>query len=263
MLIESKECEGLHLQARDGSIGTVKDVYFDADTWIIRYLVVDTGSWLKDRKVLVSPVAAHASEWDDKKLPVDLTREQVRNSPGVELDQPVSRQHEALLHEYYGWPHYWTTPAPYPAGTTAAASMAFPVGSSGAREAGDPAGAAVSEEMEMPHGDPHLHSMAEVRGYKIAAVDGAIGHVEEFLIDTQPWRVACLLVNTRNWWPGRTVIVAPEWIREVQWSRREVQVDLSRDTIQRAPEYDASRPVDAEYIARLHEFYRHRFPPRR
>jgi hypothetical protein len=263
MLVTARKIKGLHLSARDGAIGTVKDLYFDSEEWIIRYLVVDTGGWLRGRKVLVSPVAAREPDWEEGRLPIELTREQVEHSPGIELDEPVSRQHEALLHQHYGWPVYWAAAAYPPIGFGGGVAPVPPLGAGGELGSADAIQPAVSEEMaEVPVGDPHLHSMAEVQGYRIAAVDGAIGHVEDFLTDVQTWRVTSLLVDTRNWWPGRTVLVAPEWIREVFWERREVQVDLARHAIRHAPEFDPGQPVEPGYLERLHHYYRHQFPPR-
>ena len=82
--------------------------FFDDKTWAIRYLVVDTGTWLPDRQVLISPIALGQPDWEGQFFPVKLTTEQVRNSPDIDTDKPVSRQQETRLHTYYDWPVYWS-----------------------------------------------------------------------------------------------------------------------------------------------------------
>src|ERR1700690_440690 len=94
MLRSMKELEDCAIRATDGIIGSVKDVYFDDKAWVIRYLVVDTGSWLSSRKGLISPIAIGPPDWIGKVLPVSITKEQVKNSPAIDPDKPVSRQHE-------------------------------------------------------------------------------------------------------------------------------------------------------------------------
>ena len=107
MLREVKDMVGSTIAATDGDIGHVRDFYFDDEAWVIRYLFVETGTWLANRKVLVSPMALRELNWDVDRFPVGLTREQVRNSPGIDTDKPVSRQHELEFHHYYGYPYYW------------------------------------------------------------------------------------------------------------------------------------------------------------
>ena len=110
MLRPAKDLQDLAIVPSDGAvddaIGDVKDLYFDDEAWTIRYLVVDTGSWLSSRKVLVSPIAAGKPDWTAKLLPVSLTREQVKNAPDIDTDSPVTRQHETDYLDYYSYPSY-------------------------------------------------------------------------------------------------------------------------------------------------------------
>jgi hypothetical protein len=230
-------------------IGEVKDFYFDDQHWHIRYLVVSTGTWLKGRKVLISPEVVHAPDWGLRIFPVDLTKDQVRNSPSVDTDKPVSRQYEEQLRQHYGWPPYWG-----PAGVV------------------DPALAPLApapREREMTEGDrpldlkgdPHLRSVNDTDGYRIEARDGEIGHVEDFLLNGEIWRIWYLMIDTRNWWPGKKVLVSPAWIQSVRWDKSHVVVDLTRDAIKTSPGYDPAAPWNPEYAARLHDHYqRPRYP---
>ena len=98
-----KNLIGFTMGATDGEIGKVTDFYFDDLTWTIRYFVVDTGNWLLNRKVLISPEALLDVDWTNKIFPINLTKEQIKNSPALETDQPVSRQHEMELYAHYPW----------------------------------------------------------------------------------------------------------------------------------------------------------------
>ena len=239
-LTNAKQLEGRALQARDGTVGNVRDFYFDDHTWNIRYCEVETGAWLSSRKVLLSPLVFRAFDWKQKIFPVDLTIDQVRNSPDVDTDKPVSRQHEEELRRYYGWPAYWNVAL---ADGGIVPAMAMPVD----------AEAALPEA----HGDPRLRSVNDTLGYRIEASDGPIGHAHDFLIDTDNWRVRYLIIDTRNWWPGTKVIIAPAWIDHVSWETSEMAVGLTRDLIKGSPEYDPSAAWDPAYGERLHDYYRH------
>ena len=99
---------GFTIGGTDGEIGKVKEFYFDDESWTIRYLIVETGSWLFGRKVLLSPHAVVKSDWAQETFEVDLTMEQIKNSPLTDTDKPVSRQHEMDLYAYYPWGgYYW------------------------------------------------------------------------------------------------------------------------------------------------------------
>src|SRR2546428_4906099 len=108
MLRAVSEMKGLNIAATDGDIGSVKDFSFDDRTWTMRYLVVDTGSGLRGRQVLISPMAIRRSTADQVFL--GLTKDEVENSPPVDTDKPVDRQQETTLSQYYRYPYYWEGP---------------------------------------------------------------------------------------------------------------------------------------------------------
>jgi hypothetical protein len=253
MIRTTDSLKNLELRARDGVLGKVKDFYFDDEHWKIRYLVVETGTWLNSRKVLLATSVIDAIDWDRALLPVDLTQEQVRRSPGIDTEQPVSREQEAGLHEHYGWPAYWTgagyldgggliTPVPLldtPAAPTVPATA-------------EAALASVPQIRTAPNGDPRLRSGKAVLGYGLEASDGAIGHIEDFLFEDHTWELRYAVIDTRNWLPGKKVVVSPDWISTVSWSHSRVYIDLTREAIKAAPAYDPSAPFDEEYERRLH-----------
>ena len=248
MLRSVNDLKGYSIHATDGDVGEVVEFYFDDEKWTIRYVVADTGNWLTGRKVLISPVALGRVDWNSKKLNAAMTREQVQNSPDIDTDKPVSRQHETAYYDYYGYPYYWAGPylwgpVPYPADYPAYAGS---TPSSVEREV-----AAAEKQQE----DVHLRSTNEVTGYYIGASDGDIGHVEDFLIDDENWTIRYMVVDTRNWWPGKKVLVAPDWIKSISWADSKVYVDLSRDSIKNGPEYNPSVPMDRDYEGRLYQHY--------
>lgn len=259
MLHTAKSFEGKALHATDGDIGHLKDLYFDDEHWHVRYFVVETERGLSSRQVLISPEAiVRGSVPDDRVISVNLTQRQVRESPGIDTAKPVSRQHEAELRHYYGWPPYWGVVLPEtafaPAPPLEPASWRAPQTS--ASETAQP-----RPDTAEPPADPHLRSVGEVTGYHIEAIDGAIGHVADFLIDADTWQIRYLIVDTRNWWPGKKVLVAPNWIRNVSWTASTVAVDLTRATIKGSPAYDPSQPVTPAYAGALHDHYgRPRYP---
>jgi len=236
---------GFTIAATDGDIGGVEAFYFDDTSFTVRHLVVDTGGWLPGRKVLISPRALPAIDWDGKRINADLTKSQVEQSPNIDTDQPVSRQQEIKYHQYYGYPYYWE--GPYLWGL-------------GANPVGGPEGAALGGERQWeweakPPSDPHLRSSAVVIGYHIEATDGDIGHVDDFLVDDSSWAIRYIVVDTRNWWPGTKVLVSPEWVERIAWSDSKVHVTVTREQIRESPAYDPLDPVARDYEARLHDHY--------
>jgi hypothetical protein len=246
MLRNAKTVEGFELRARDGRIGHVRDFFFDDEHWTVRYIVVNTGGWLSGREVLISPVSVSMPEWRSKVLPLNLTIEQIRNSPGIDTAQPVSNEDELLLTQYYNWPAYWGAYADGFGLPIVPPPMLVPPTEAASRRRTD-TGSQVA--------DHHLRSMQRIRGYHIEAIDGSIGHADDFIFDDIDWSIRYLVVDTRNWWPGKKVIVAPQWITGVGWDDAKVTIDLTRETIRQSPAYDASEPVTPDYAAQLHDHY--------
>jgi hypothetical protein len=103
--------------------------------------------------------------------------------------------------------------------------------------------------------DSHLRSSEAVTGYNIEAADGEIGHVNGFVVDDEAWAIRYIEVATRNWWPGKKVLVSPAWIERVSWPESKVYVGLSREGIKNGPEYVESMPITREYENRLYFHY--------
>jgi uncharacterized protein YrrD len=247
MLQTAGHLKGVTIEAMDGDIGSVQDLYFDDHTWTVRYLVVDTGTWLPGRHVLISPFAFQPVPGASR-LRTSLTKEQVSDSPSVDSDRPVDRQREIAFSQYYGYPYYWD--GPYRWG-----ELAYPV-LPAAPQPSDVEREIEQIARERENADPHLRSARDVMGYYIHATDGDIGHVEDFLLDDESWAIRYIIVDTRNWLPGRKVLVSPEWIRSVSWEESKVHVDLSKRHIEAAPEFDPSVPLAREHEERLYTHHR-------
>lgn len=244
MLRRIHEFRGYALGARDDEFGRVKDIYFDDHSWTIRYLVVDTGKWLSQRKVLISPHSVVSIREKDKAVDLNLTREQIENSPPIEHDMPVSRQFEADYYRYYNYPFYWHGagmwgPATIP--MVGAPEQTWPAEGPGKPPQGK--------------GDPHLRSARDVTGYHIQARDKQIGHLEDFIFDDTHWAIDYLVVDTKNWLPGKKVLVSPDWVKNVDWQMSKVETILDSQTIETAPEYDPSQFITRDYEAQLFAHY--------
>ena len=253
MLRMLKKLKGYAIQATDDELGSVREAYFDDEGWALRYLVVDAGSWLSRHDVLVSPYAVQAIDDDAELLRVNLTRDQVANSPDIDTHQPVSRQIEGEYSAYYGYGNYWAGPALW--GATGYPTLPLPetVGVPPVDERPQEVAARAADNPE----DVHLRSSAHVDGYHISGTDGEIGHVEDFIFDDETWALRYFVVNTRNWWPGgKRVLLSTQWINHIDWTDSTVQTSLTREQIKSSPEFDEDAPIERDYETRLHEYYR-------
>lgn len=240
-MIKLSSINGAKIFAKDGDVGRIKDIYFDDRDWAVRYFVADTGGWLTGQRVLLSPLGL--DRMANGRITATLTRRQIEESPSIAEHEPISREYERRYYAYFNWPYYWTgqlstVGAPHPEIDSSAAA--------GAR------GVSIGD---VEPGEPHLRSAGEVRGYHFHATDGSIGHVEDFLLDETDWIIRYLVVDTKNWWPGKIVLLSPHWISQVDWSRAAVDVRLTRDAIKTAPAYDPTASWSRKYEERLFEHY--------
>ena len=91
--------------ARDGDMGFVVDVYFDDERWSVRYLVVDTGHVMPERRVLIAPESVVREQPTDDLIRVRLTRKEVERSPDVDSALPVAFQFDVPERRAGGDPH--------------------------------------------------------------------------------------------------------------------------------------------------------------
>ncbi len=243
MLRNAREIMGYALEAQDGDVGHCKDFLLDDELWTVRYMVADTGTWLPGRKILISPGSLDEPDWASRHFPIRLTKQEMEDSPELDEDAPVSRQYEIHWSKHHGCPYYWSGDglwgsAPYPTFFW----------DQNLEEPED------SDETHEP-GDSHLRSVSEMTSYVIHAEDGQIGHVEDFIIDDVTWTTQYMVVDTCEWLPGKKVLVPTEWINSVCFDRGEIEVALTRKTIEDCPKYDPDTPVNRRYEERLYDYH--------
>jgi hypothetical protein len=240
MLYKAQTLIGYNLKGLDGEIGTVKEFYFDDRHWTIRYLIAETGSWLSDRQVLISPYALMDVMNKEQHITINLTKKQIEDSPAISNDKPVSQQFENDYYGYYGWPAYYGGPMMW------GAYPSIPPNRGKSPEPND----------HKKAWNPFLRSTKAVSGYYIQATDGEIGHVADFLIDPEAWAIRYMVVDTKNWWAGKKVLVSPQWIDRISWDDSKVFVKLSLETIKQSPEYTDDFLLNRDYETRLHKHYK-------
>ena len=226
MLHLAHKVAGATVKGIDGEIGTLDDFYFEEDRWTVRYLLVDTGKWLSGKRVLISPMSV-PDGWGREGVRLSLTKDQVWNSPEIKEDD-LSLDSEAQVLTYYGYPDYW-----------GAASVWGNFDSPTALIARAPA---VKPPVPSNGIDPearHLRSIRKSTGYHLHARDGEIGHVDDFLIGQESWRIRYLLVDTSNWIGGRSVIVSPEKVDGIDKDKGLLYVGADRKAIKEAPELES------------------------
>lgn len=239
MLTKTKTLSGYTLHSLDGDIGKVEQFYFDDYHWTIRYLVANTGNWITGRQVLISPYALDAVNTEEEHIAINLTKKQIEDSPSLSHDKPVSRQFEESYNIYYEMPMYWNGPF---------------VWGDNPNIVRDPKMRKKSIQAKNSW-NPHLRSTSVVRGYSIQASDGEIGHIEDFVIDDDTWAIRYLVIDTQNWWPGKKVLISPQWIERVSWEQSTVVINLSRDAIKQSPEYSAEALLNRDYEAKMYKHY--------
>lgn len=248
MLKHTSKMIGYAIEAADGAIGSIADFLFEDDTWLVRWIVVDTGEFLTGRKVLLPPSSLGHVNHIARQFSVRLTRQQVTDSPDSSADEPVSRQMETRLYSYYGWSPYWSTGFymggyGYPGGDLASVGGGYRLG---------------DREIDIErheNDDEHLRSIREVTGYHIHARDGDIGHIADFLIEDGDWSLHYLVVGTRDWWPGKKVLISPRSIESTDWATRTMNLKVDRQTIKDSPAYDGSEEIDRAYEYQFHGYY--------
>jgi hypothetical protein len=263
MLQVSSAMKGYTIEANDGSIGTIDDFLFDQSTWTVRWLVVDTGTWLTTRMVLVHPSAVGQVDHERREITVALTKKQVEDSPDIGKDRPVSQQMQNDLYGYYGWDPVWGAGmfgaglyggGMYDGGLYGDGLTGGSVAPGGAIPAQSQA-ASRHGEVAVEEGDPNLRSMAEVSRYHLHAADGSIGHVEDVLLDAPSWGIRYLVINTSNWWLGQHVLISPYAVTDIDWSDRSIRLDITQAKVRASPTWDPADLNDEAFERRLHEHY--------
>jgi hypothetical protein len=231
----------MSVDALDGEVGRVEEFFFDDDQWTVRYILLKTG-WLNPTRKVVSPIAVSYIDWNHDRVSVNLNQEQVKNCPSFDTDAPISRQKEMEFYDYYRWPYYWTDAGVWGIAPSPVLMLTKPY---------------LTQSSPTDSAEIHLKSTRSVVGYHIEALDGHFGHVEDFLFDEETWTIRYLVIDTRNWLPGKRVLVAPEWVDAISWENEKLFLHLPSEKVKQSPEYNPEKTVDREYEDRLHNYYGH------
>jgi hypothetical protein len=257
MLFAVSGLMGCPVEARDGEVGAVKDFLFDDETWKIRWMAVDARHSLSGRRLFIHPSAIAPltlppkpkipmmSSSETLSLSVNLTRDQIGAGPHARANEPVTRDMEALLYDYYGWDPYW-----------GASHFGAPVLPNAESEiVGDAARREADAKTRPLDGADHLHSVAEFKGYYVHAQDGDIGHVENLLADDANWEVRYLVIATRNWWPGKVVQLSPYAVKDIDWFAEHVNMNVTRERVRSAPAWDPLKMADEVSEEQFHRHF--------
>lgn len=249
MLRSAKHLEGYRIQARDELIGHVSQFYFDDRNWNITDVVVEIGSWLHERAVLLAPMSIIEVDDASKTVHAALTIDQIKRSPDVRSHKPVALRQPHDYHLYLGWPNYLSLEvldqlSRYRSATATMSELEKSV---------------TATQPAQRDADAHLRSSNVVGRYRIIAVNGEIGHIEDFLIDDRTWTIRYAIADTRNWWHGKTVLLSTNWILWVSWAESTAYVGLTRESIASAPEFNPERPLTRDYETKLYAHH-HRTP---
>lgn len=250
MLRRLEEILGYELVAPDGIVGTLHDVFLDDETWTVRYFAADTGLWL-GRLVLVSPISIESPDWQGRRFPLSVTRDEIESSPDLLSRQRFTREEEREFAAYYGYPHYW-------GGTTLWGWGERPGALAEAPPSGYVPPSALEQDAAGAEADALTTSIfagTDLRGFHIHALDGEIGHVDDFIIDEDTWSIRYLQIDTSNWIGGKTVLLAARWIQRIDPADGKIHVEVTKERIENSPEFDPNQPIDRVFEERLHQHY--------
>ncbi|EPX78511.1 PRC-barrel domain-containing protein [Salipiger mucosus] len=227
MLMSFHDLRSYGIHATDRQTGSINDFYFDDHDWRVRYLVAHTGFLLTGRETLVGAARLGTPDAERMELPINLSADELRTAEPAEAHPPANAQRHAaqVLPDTGFWAPYLVGTELFYTPTRAQEQLV---------QARDESGAASAEDSE----DMNLRSMIDVTGYTIAAKDGEIGSVCDFLIDPEDWKLQHVVVDTGHWLPGRRVAITTRCIKAVDGLEQRIHVEVSRQEIEEAPKLD-------------------------
>ncbi|MCG7650685.1 PRC-barrel domain-containing protein [Alteromonas sp. MmMcT2-5] len=242
MIISSKQLTHFSIHALDDKVGGIRDILFDDETFTVRYLVADTNTWLPlSRKVVISPISVKQLDEDSESVHINMTVDTLKNSPSIDEHKPVSREYEENLFKYFGYGYYWIGPGAW-------GEFAHP------NELVELQRAEESETETPKKSTNHLRAVGEVGGYEVATTTDNVGHISNFVIDTESWKIIMLVVDTNNWLPGgKHLALLPSDIESIDWAAHSVVVNLSHDELVDRPEVESEKISEEGYVPMLCE----------
>jgi hypothetical protein len=232
MLRSLRDIENYALRTQDGATAVIKDFIVDDFNWLVRYLVAEVG----DRLVALSTTVFADFDDDQQLVHTRLNEAAILDGPVIDLDRPLSRQDEEMLNQYYGWTPYWQSDDDVTSieNTLPGDLTEIPLADMQAdiehqRDRLVPVTSGEGKES-------HLRSAKELIGYSIVARDEDAGKLSDILIQSSDWDLHYLVVDTGGLFPGKKVILSPQWVQMIDGSDQRIQVDLDKDVLHKSPE---------------------------
>jgi hypothetical protein len=226
--------------------GAIFEMFFDDLFWNIQYLLLTSEDLEKDKIAIISHLALGSPDDKSKTIPIDSkqgSREVKEKSTVLKAKKAAESIDPIQIIEL---PEKFST-----------------TNSINKKETKDHIITILKNENAnyLPTAN-HLRGHNEVLGYNIKAKDGdLIGHVDNFILECDTWKLRYLIVDTRNWLAeGKKILLSPAWIEKINWSGNLVAVDLNKDSIIKSPTYDPDKPLDNHFEIQLYKYYgRHHY----
>jgi uncharacterized protein YrrD len=242
------------VHAQDGTLGHIKDLYFDETTWLVRYLAVDTKRWLPGRKVLLSPQAVQEIDHEKGTIDFGLTKAQIEASPTIDDLAPMSQQMSETVDAHYGWHHTWITGGVIDSHLATANfgpiidDLTVP----------DEVRSRRRRRGDLGH---HLRSVAEIKGFEVRSAlpgaDGRAGVVADAIVNAVDWRLPYFVVDTSEWLPSHRIVVPTALVETVDLEERCLRIGAEVTVLTHAPIFNGVAELDArQEMAVLAYFFR-------
>lgn len=238
-----KNLIGFPLEFLDKTRGNVKDFLFDENTWTVRYIEADLGVIFPGKKVLIPRVFFEDPDWRAKKFPILLNTSQIKDCPPLHENLSVSREYEKRMNDHYRVEHYWMKPN--------IPSAAIPLDAIPPRPVKIPL-----EKLDEEKIETNLRSFNEVMNYQINAKDDKLGKIVDIIVEDLNWMIMYAIVDTRKWMPlSKKVLIGIPWLESISYVNKELNIDLTTDSIKDAPEFDPYKPINEVYEKKLYNYY--------
>lgn len=230
MLRSIASLSGIRVNAHDGMIGNIDNLYICIGTWEVCYAVVDAAAMKERRYILLAPAAFMNP--GRATLPVNLSISRIAASPAVDVNTPVTGRRIEEIFKYYEWPQYWVqqpsdgivTPPPLSIKRNSEKADRMLNGESGF--------------------GVNVRSYKWIIGQPLKGSDTVIGTIDDMIVNTVTWYIQYLVVTLRKDFPGKKVMMATDWMNGTTCGRSEIACLLSMLEVRNAPEFNPEEPIN-------------------
>lgn len=230
MLRSVESLFGIQVNARDGKVGNIQNMFICIGTWEVFYMVIDSSVIKNHNYILIAPAALMNP--DHKNLPVNLTKTQIEGSPVIDVRKPLLWGDAETIFNYYSWPQYWEqqppekiiSPPPVPYKST-----------SGEK------GEQYTEETGY---NENVRSAHWLIGKKLAGQQSVFGRIDDLIINMVTWYVQYLIVTPERNSSQEKVMIAADWMEKTTCVDNNIVSFLDEQELQKAPRFDPDEPVN-------------------